>query len=247
MKIVATIEARMGSVRLPGKVMLSILGRPALALMVERVRRSKRINEIVIATTTSSPDDRIEKLSRRLQVGCYRGEENDVLSRVLKAAKAYRGDLICELTGDCPLADPAIIDEVITAHLLKKNDYTSNTLDPRTFPRGLDVRVFPRAVLEKVSGLTDNPADRAHVSSFIFNNPNLFKIKRVAADADVFGPDIRITLDTREDLELITMIFKALYRKDKAFSAKDIVSYIRKNPHLLEINRNVRQKNINEG
>ena len=247
MKIAAIIEARMRSTRLPGKVFLPVLGKPVIEMMVERIKHARYIDKIIIATTTDKSDDRIEELCKRLDIDCYRGSEDDVLSRVLEAARAHKVDLICELTGDCPLIDPIIIDQVVTMYMSGFYDYTANGFNEQTYPRGLDVKVFPTSVLEKTAKLTTNAIDHVHVSCFIYHNPKIFRLGGITAPAAVFGPDIRITLDTAEDYELIKRIFEALYKKNKIFLAKDIVKYLRDNPELLKINRHVRQKDIDEG
>jgi spore coat polysaccharide biosynthesis protein SpsF len=246
-RVAATIEARMASTRLPGKVLLPLAGKPALHMMIERIKHSGYVDDIIIATTTNKEDAQIENLALKLGVKCYRGSEEDVLSRVLEASKTYKVDLICELTGDCPLIDPVIIDQVITAHLSGNYDYTSNTFTHRTFPRGLDVHVFPVSVLERTAELTSDPIDRVHVSYFIYTNPKLFKLNGVYANPEVFGPDIRITLDTFEDYEIIGSIYSALYKPGEVFLAKDIIKYLKDNPDIAEKNRSVRQKAVHEG
>lgn len=247
MRIVATIEARMASTRLRGKVLLPIHGKAALHMMIERVKKARYIDDIVVATTTNPEDGQIEALCKILNVGCYRGSEEDVLSRVLEAAKANKADLICELTGDSPLIDPVLIDSVITTHLSGSHDYTSNCLNQQTFPIGVSVQVFSVSALERAAKLTSDPIDRVHVSCFIYHNPRIFKLKGVVADAESFGPDIRITLDTQEDYALIRNIFDALYKNGEVFLTKDVVKYMRSNPDLFGINRHIRQKSIDEG
>ncbi|MCD6163597.1 MAG: glycosyltransferase family protein [candidate division Zixibacteria bacterium] len=247
MRVVATIEARMTSSRLPGKVLMPLLKKPALERMIERVKYARYIDEIVVATTVNKTDDPIVELCGRLGVGYYRGSEEDVLNRVLNTARNAKADLICELTGDCPLIDPLIIDQVVTAHCSGSYDHTSNFLNQRTFPVGLDVQVFPTKVLEEVSRLTDDPIDHVHVSYFIYCNPKLFRLNGITANPEVFGPDIRITLDTKEDYKLIQKIYTFLYNESSIFYAKDIVKFIKDNPELMTINRHVRQKTAEEG
>ena len=142
MKIVCTIEARMRSSRLPNKVMLPILDRPMLELMIERLRRVPQIDEIVIATTDHESCQPIVELAEKIGVGCYRGSEDDVLDRVLKAAQSANADVIVETTGDCPVIDPQIVSETIETFKQSDVDYCANVLE-RTFPRGMDVQVFP--------------------------------------------------------------------------------------------------------
>lgn len=237
----------MNSSRLPGKVLLPILGKPALERMIERVRYSRRVDKIVVATTDTLSDDKIEELCGNLNISCYRGSENDVLSRVLEAVKRFKGDLICELTGDCPLIDPFLVDRIIRSHLSGSYDYTSNMLNKRTFPLGFETQVFSVKVLEKVSAMISDPIDRVHVSCFIYGHPELFRLNSVTADYEEFGPEIRVTLDTREDYELIKLVYETLYREGSVFTAGDVVRYLKENGELLNINKFIRQKDICEG
>jgi len=237
MKIISTIEARMTSSRLPGKVLKEILGKPALELLIERLKAVKEIEEIVVATTVNKTDDIIEALCRRLKVRCFRGSENDVLSRVLQAAQSVKADIIVEITGDCPLADPDLIRTCLKTFLEGDYDYLSNGSLKRTFPDGLDVQVFPVKVLQEVSTLTHDPSDREHVSHYIYTHPERYKLKNYEADKELHWPELAITLDTPEDLILITRIFEALYPKDRLFSAYDIVRFLRANPELTSVNK----------
>ena len=172
-RIVATIEARMTSTRLPGKVLLKIGGKPALEYMIKRIEQSKLIDEIVVATTTKDSDLPIIDLCAR--VGCkhFRGSEQDVLLRVLDAAKSVGADIIVELTGDCPFIDPEIIDKLIELYFSRDYDYASNVVE-RSFPDGFDTQVFSVKSLERVSEMTDDPIDRVHVSCYFYKNPIFF-------------------------------------------------------------------------
>lgn len=226
-KICATIEARMTSTRLPGKVLMESAGKPMLELMVERLHRVPRLDGIIIATTTNAADDPVAALADRLGVGCYRGSEHDVLSRVLEAARTNDVDIIVQTTGDCPLIDPKIVSAVIDTYLDGNADYVSNALAPRSFPVGMDTQVFASDVLADVASRTDDPDDREHVSLFIYNNPELYRIKSVRAPAAYCAPEIRLTLDTPEDLTLIRDVFERLYYKDPAFGLADILELLR--------------------
>lgn len=241
-KVVATIEARMSSTRLPNKVMLPILGRPLLERLIERVKRSELVDEIVIAATVNPADDPIIKLAKKVKIGWYRGSEDDVLERVLEAAKKYQGDIIVELTGDCPLIDPTQIDEGV--NLLKKGsyDYVANSTIVQTVPRGFDVQVFPTAILQKVAQLTDDPYDHEHVSLYIYEHPKKFSLK-------VFGPskkerriDLRLTVDVEKDLELVRRIFRLLYVKKPNFSYQDVIDLFKTYSGLKKINKGVEHK-----
>lgn len=243
MKTVAIIEARMTSTRLPGKIVLPILGKPMLELLVERLKRAKLLDQIVVATTQNTSDDGVEKLTHRIGVGCYRGSEDDVLDRVLRAAHANDADVIVEVTGDCPLIDPIVVDRVIQTYQTKNVDYVSNILK-RTYPRGMDIQVFSTAVLEKVARLTDDPIDHEHVSLYIYEHPEIFSLFNVESDLPEKYWDIRLTVDMEEDFKLIKAIYELLYPKNPAFTLDEIMDLLERRTDLLELNRNIQQKKV---
>jgi len=243
MRIVATIEARMRSTRLPGKVLKPILGQPMLKLMIERLRLVRHLDDIVVATTVDSSCDAIEKLADKLKIRCFRGSEEDVLDRVLQAAREAQTDLIVETTGDCPLIDPTIVDFVIKTFLDNDVDYCSNILQ-RTYPIGMDVQVFPLSVLETVAKLTDDPTDREHVSLYIYEHPERFRLLNVWSNLPSDAAELRLTVDTPEDFELITRIYEALYPMNPTFSLENILGLFERKPELQEINRYIKQKPI---
>ena len=210
MKIAAIIEARMGSTRLPGKTMAKVVGKPMLELMIERVKRSKLINEVIVATTENTDEKEIIDLTNRLKIPCFRGSEEDVLLRVLGAATKHKVDIIVELTADCPFADPQIIDEVIQKYLSGNYDHVSN-ISKRSFPRGLDVQVFSTKVLKKVASLTNDPIDREHVSLYIYKHPKIFKLGHIIAPPSL-RRHYRLTVDVELDLELTRRIYQFFYR-----------------------------------
>lgn len=243
MRKVCTIEARMTSSRLPKKVMTPILGRAMLELMIERLRRARRIDEIVVATTTNATDDVIEALAERVGVGCFRGSEEDVLGRVLNAAKAYDADLIVETTGDCPLVDPFIVDHVVGTFESNDVDYCGNVV-VKSYPLGMAVQVFPIQVLAEVARLTQDPADREHVSLYIYDHPKRFRVLQLVSG---FGPEeaaLRLTVDTQEDLELVSRVFEALYPVRPDFDLFDIVEFLRSRPDIARLNRHIVQKAV---
>lgn len=243
MKIAAIIEVRMGSTRLPGKHMKPILGKPALELLIERVKRVKLIDTVVIATTTNKKDDVFKNLANKTKVKLFRGSEEDVLSRVLKAAHSVKADIIVETLGDCPLTDPAIITRCIKTFLTSDCDYLANALE-QTFPNGFDVQVYPTKILDEVVKLTTNLLDREHVTRYIYNHPKKYKIKNIKARGELYWPQLAITLDTAEDYKLIKIIFENLYTKNPDFNAYDIVRFLKRNPQLLKINEKVTRKVI---
>ncbi len=241
MRIVATIEARMTSSRLSGKVLLPVLGRPLLAVLIERLRRVHALDQIVVATTINAADDSIAALATRLGVGCFRGSEEDVLGRVLGAARAHGADLIVEITGDCPLIDPEIIQRCIDAYLANDVDFVSNTLTP-TYPWGMDTKVFATAVLAEVDRLTTHPDDREHVSLYIYEHPERYRLLNVAAPPELTWPEMHAELDTREDYELIKACVEALYPRDPTFGLGQIIAFLRSNPSVAGLVEGVARK-----
>ncbi len=241
-RVVCTIQARMTSTRLPGKVLMPAVGRPLLALMIERLQRAERVDDIVVATTEDAASDPIEALARELGVGCFRGSEDDVLGRVLGAARAAGADLIVETTGDCPLIDPAVVDRVVAAFQEGGVDYCSNILE-RTYPRGLDTQVFPTAVLAEVDRLTQDPADREHVSLYIYEHPERFRLRNVASSRPD-SAELRLTVDTPEDLRLVRAVFEALYPSDPGFGLDAMLAFLDERPELAALNREIQQKPV---
>jgi spore coat polysaccharide biosynthesis protein SpsF len=243
MKYLVTIEARMRSSRLPGKVLKPILGRPMLALMIERLQQARTIDGIVVATTINPSDDPIAELAGELEVGCFRGSEEDVLARVLGAARSYGGDVIVETTGDCPLNDPAIVDKVVSDYRIGGADFVSNTLQYST-PIGTDVRVFSSESLAEINRISKDPADHEHVSLHYWEHPEKYRLRNVATGLPPEVADLRLTVDTPEDFELVRQVFEELYPVKRIFSLSDILELFRRRPDLPEINRAVRQKAV---
>ena len=241
MKIIASIEARMGSTRLPGKTMRPILGRPMLEWMIERVKQAKLVDEIVIATSVNKLDDPLETLAEKLGVGIFRGSEEDVLDRVLRAAKAYNADHIVELWGDTPLIDPDVIDQAVAYYINNKYDCVGTCLD-KTFPWGISLLVFSTAVLDEVSSLTNDPVDRDNVSTYIYHHPEVYKIGHLPCPPVIKRPELRLVVDEITDFELITKIFEHFDGNKPNFRTKDIIDFLDNNPELLHINKHVKQK-----
>ncbi len=243
MKIIATIEARMDSSRLPGKILKDVLGKPMLERLIERVKRSKFIHEIVVATTVAPNDEATIEACRKIGVKSFRGSSDDVLDRVLKAAKTNKADLIVELTRDCPLLDPEIIDLVIKHYLDNNYDYVSNVLE-RTFPRGLDTQIFSVKVLEEVSKLTQDPADRENVSLYIYEHPERYRLGNLVAALELKRPELRLTVDTEADLNLVREIYSNLYPKKPDFSLRDVIQLLDSKPELKQVNVHIKQKPV---
>ena len=226
MRVVATVESRMTSSRLPGKSMLPILGKPMLGRLLERLKRSRRADVICVATTDDPRDDVLIDLARGEGVEVFRGSVDDVLSRVLGAAKSVQADIIAEITGDCPLVDPGILDAVLGRYLKGGHDYVANILDCLTFPAGLDVQVYSVALLEEVSQLTQEPADRADVTPFIYHNPDRYRLLNVQAPPDLCRPDYWLAVDYRQDFEVVSSVYRALYNLNPDFDARAIIHFL---------------------
>ncbi len=239
MNILAIIQARMGSTRFPGKILKKINDKLVLDYVIERLRLSKMLNDIILATTISERDNVIEQYAIKKNVTYFRGNEEDVLSRYYYAAKKYGGDIIVRITSDCPLIDPVIVDQVIKKHIELKVDYTSNSTES-TYPKGLDVEVFNYPVLEEAFKNATQKYEKEHVTPYILEHPQRFKLLNIEAEGKFRRPDIRITLDTKEDFELISKIISNFKAID--FSTEAIIDYINEYPKLLEINKNVKQK-----
>lgn len=240
-RIIASIEARMTSSRLPGKVLMEAIDDISmLEFMIQRVKQSTLIHDIVIATTINKEDDPIVELCNKLNIKYYRGSENDVLLRVLEAHNENDSDIVVELTGDCPLIDYKIIDQVIQVYLDNNYDYVSNS-HIRSFPMGLDVEVFSTDILRKIEKVALTQDDREHVSLYIYNS-NKFSTKEVIALENLFWPELRITLDDWGDYYFIKYIIENFYHKHKFdFFSGEIVNFIKKNPKSLELLRDVRK------
>lgn len=217
----------MTSSRLPGKVLMETAGKPMLEHMIARLRRVPQLDDIIVATTVNETDDPVAELANQLGVGCFRGSEHDVLDRVLQAAQTHNVDIIVETTGDCPLIDPAIVSQTIAFYAANEADYVSNALAPRSYPVGMDTQVFATDILADVAGRTSEPDDREHVSLFIYSNPDLYRVAALHAPPHHHGPDIRLTLDTPDDLILIREVFEALYPEKPDFDLSDMLNYLK--------------------
>ncbi len=238
MRVVAIVQARMGSSRLPGKVLADIAGDTMLGRVVGRLLEARTIDEVAIATTTHGSDDPILDEAKRLGVACWRGSETDVLSRYLGTARMMRADAVVRVTSDCPLLDAGVVDDVVEA-LVPGVDYTSNTHD-RTYPRGLDVEALHRDTLERIARLGTSTAAREHVTAYLMEEPSLFRIAQVRDTID--ASDLRWTVDTADDLALIRTIYALLDLGQHPLPYRDVLTAVRARPQLAQINAHVIQK-----
>jgi spore coat polysaccharide biosynthesis protein SpsF len=240
MKVEAIIQARMTSTRLPGKVLKDISGEPMLRHLLDRLRSTNTIDNVILAIPHSKQNDKLENLAKELKLPCFRGSEDDVLSRYYEAAVEFGMEAIVRITSDCPLIDPWITDTVIAAHLNSNADYTSN----KGFPRGLDTEVFNFDALNRAYKEAKQNYEREHVTPYIYLHPEIFKLKSVEATGKLRRPDLRLTVDTEEDLRLIREIFKRLYRDGRIFYTEDVIDLLDKHPELVAINAHVVQKEL---
>lgn len=236
-RVVASIEARMGSSRLPGKVLADVHGKPALSRLLERLRQCQLINDIVLATSVAPADDALEAWAATEQVACYRGSEDDVLNRVVSAHRMMASEVIVEVTGDCTLLDPDVIDQAVETYFANDADVVAN-VDPLSYPMGVDVQVFGYGLLADVERSISEPSVREHVSIHFYRNPNRYRLIRLIAPRELRRPELRFQLDYPEDLEFIRQVYTALLPiHGNSFRTRHVLELIKQHPELAEINR----------
>jgi len=244
MKVVALIQARMGSTRLPGKVLKPLCGRPVLAHVLERVHLCRRLDDVWVATSNHSADDAIANACRDWEVPCFRGSEDDVLDRFYSAANAAEAETVVRITADCPLFDGWLLEDMLrvfteTNTPVVKVDYLSNVLE-RRYPRGLDAEIFTFAALAQAHREAQQPREREHVTPYIYGHPDIFRLYSYKGPED--WSHYRWTLDTPEDWALIEAIYQALYRPETPFTTQQVLDLLRSRPELAQINATVQQK-----
>ena len=243
MKTIIIVQARMTSTRLPGKVLKEVLGKPLLEYQVERLRRIKNVEEIVIATTVNDTDEPIVEFCKRLSVPYFRGSEDDVLARYYEAAKVYNAGIVVRITSDCPVIDPAVCEAAISYFL--NHQHECDYLHLEQCPRGLDTEVFSYKVLEECFSEATEQPDREHVTPFIYRrHPERYRIKCMKFPEDLSRH--RWTVDTPEDFELIKNIIEELYPLKPEFDFVDILNVMERHPDWYFINNAVRQKKYGE-
>jgi spore coat polysaccharide biosynthesis protein SpsF len=240
LKVVAIIQARMGSTRLPGKVLKDLGGKTVLGRVVERLQRCKAIDELLVATTDRATDDAIVAECRRLPVAVSRGDQDDVLDRYFRAAQLAKAEVVVRITSDCPLIDPEVTDKTVIEFLGAKPDYASNVLK-RTYPRGLDTEVMSLDALARTWRQAQRPFEREHVTPYIYQHPAEFTLVSVGEDVDYSSH--RWTVDTAEDLEFVRAVYARLGDDDE-FTWRDVLDLLVRHPELVELNRSVEQKSV---
>ncbi len=229
----AILQARTSSSRLPGKVLMPILGEPMLFRHIERLHRSREIDQFIVATSTDASDDALVQACAQRGVVCYRGSLDDVLQRFMQAAEPYAPEIVVRLTGDCPLADPAVIDEVIRFFRAGNYDYASNCMPP-TFPDGLDVEVMRFSCVQEAEREAMLPSHREHVTPFLRAHPERFRIGNHASTVDRSG--LRWTVDEPEDFEFVRRVYEKLYPVKPDFTTLDILDLLKREPELQTMN-----------
>lgn len=244
-RVVVTIEGRIASTRLPGKILYPLAGRPMMEQIVRRAKRATRVHEVVVATTINAADQVVVDLCHRIGCKVYQGAVEDISERILGAAGD--ADIIVQITGDCPLVDPALIDHAVALLQTESADYVSNSLHECTYPIGFDVRAFTSAALRKSMGLSDDPIDRVHGSYFIARRPDLFKHAGWDAPDHLRYTGLRLTVDEPSDYDLVHRIYESLYSSSEVFGVEAVIDLIRRNPEWAMLNAAVQQKQVSEG
>ncbi len=235
------IQARTSSSRLPGKVLLPLLGKAMLSRQIERLKRARAIDRLIVATSEDATDDAVAMLAEGAGIGCWRGSLDDVLDRFAGAARANAAQHVVRLTGDCPLADPEVVDAVIATYHRSGADYASN-VNPPTYPDGLDVEVMSRAALERAWVEAQRPSEREHVTLYIHQHPELFKLVNHPAPRDLSA--LRWTVDNEEDFSFVTEVYGALLPQKPNFGMNDILELLFRQPDLILGNAHIER---NEG
>jgi spore coat polysaccharide biosynthesis protein SpsF len=220
----------MSSTRLPGKVLADVAGAPMIARQIERLRRCERIDKIVLATSDDAGDDILADAMTALNVPVHRGSLDDVLSRFAGALAVYPATHVVRLTGDCPLADPQVIDATIALHLEQATDYAANTPPHRTYPKGLDVEVMRAPCLQRAAAEARDPYEREHVTPYLYRHPDLFRQAFLSQAID--EGEVRWTVDRPDDLEFVRAVYGGLYPGNPSFTSDDVRAFVRARPDL---------------
>jgi spore coat polysaccharide biosynthesis protein SpsF len=227
-----------GSTRLPNKVFRDLAGKPLIWHVVDRIKRSRRISGIILATSTSPSDDLLQKWAEENGVALFRGSEEDVLSRFYGAAKKYGAEAIARITADDPFKDPAILDKVIEAFIREKLDFCYNN-NPPTFPEGLDCEVFTFNALSRAHQEAKDPFEREHVTPYLYRHPEIFRQKNLPYSEDLSF--LRWTLDTKEDYDMASAVYRELYRPGRIFLMENILALLKRKPEIARMNAGVKR------
>jgi spore coat polysaccharide biosynthesis protein SpsF len=241
MKIIATIEARMMSSRFPGKVLLEAAGKSMLQRLVDRLRAVPSIGGIMLATTINKADDELEKISKIIGIGCYRGSQDDVMGRVIGAGESAGADIIVEITGDCPIIDSQIVEQTIRLFNANQADYVSNA-HIRSYPDGMDTQVFRLETLKRSATMTNDRLDHEHVTLHIRNHPEVFTQLHLVSPPETHWPELGLTLDEPKDYELLKKIIEHFEPNNSLFSCREVIQLLKQRPDWVAINQDVLRK-----
>lgn len=230
----AFIQARMGSSRLPGKVLADISGKPMVQRVLERVRAADRVERVILLTTQEASDDPVAHLGKRLGFLVYRGSTADVLDRYHQAACQFKADPIVRVTADCPLVDPALIDQALGLYQKGGYDFVSTAYPTASFPDGMDVEVFSREALAKAWGEASLASEREHVTPYLWKNPQLFRIKNIRHSPDLSS--YRWTVDEKPDLAFVREIYRHFEKRSNRFGMDEILHWVKQHPELQRLN-----------
>lgn len=239
--IIAILQARMSSSRLPGKVLRPIMDKPMLAYQIERIKKAAKLDKIILATSTEEQDQALVELAKQLQIEAYQGSLENVLERFYYAGYQYKADHVMRLTGDCPLIDPQLLDQLVDFHLAGQFDYSANCLQP-SFPDGLDAEIMRWSVLEEAFHEAQLFSEKEHVTPFIHKRPERYQLGHFKNAQDYSS--LRWTVDELKDFELIENIYQNLFPKNPNFTWQDVLQYVEANPNLKNYNT---QYERNEG
>lgn len=236
MNTLAIIQARCSSSRLPGKVLLPLAGEPLLYRLVERVRQTRLVDHVVVATSEEPSDEPLAEMCRQKGIACFRGPLDDVLERFYLAASGYSPEAVMRITGDCPLFDPDLADEMIARYREDDYDYASNDI-VSTYPDGLDLEIIRFSALRQAWEKAVLPSEREHVTSYVWNRPEDFRILDILSHEDLSS--LRLTVDEPRDYEVVSRIFNRLYPGNDRFRLDDILRLLREDPQIMDINRGI--------
>jgi spore coat polysaccharide biosynthesis protein SpsF len=228
--ILAILQARMSSTRLPGKVMADVVGAPMILRQIERLHRSQRLNRILVATSIDPSDDGLAAMLALHDIRVHRGPLDDVLARFEGALKAHPAEILVRLTADCPLADPEVIDATIDLLTARGLDYAANTPAHRTYPKGLDVEVMRSDALLRAAREAKDPYEREHVTPYLYRHPEMFAQDFISQGQD--EGELRWTVDRPDDLEFVRAVYGALYPQKPDFGSEDVRAFVRSRPDL---------------
>lgn len=241
MKIVATVQVRMGSSRLPGKVLAPVLGKPLLGHLLDRLAQCRRLDEVVVATSVKPENDAIEEYCRQRGTACYRGSEDDVLGRMLEALQSRDATVGVEVFGDCPLIDPALVDDMVGRFLAEPElDWIGNDL-ATSYPPGMEAEVFKVAAFADSARRTDDPVIREHGTLFIRQHPGIYRIRNVEAEGALRRPELELEVDTAEDFEVATAVLEHFAGRP-TFTLAELIAFMDANPALKDKNAAVHRR-----